>query len=119
MRPVATLDVPDAPPSSTRRCPINTWAQIIQSYDTYKHVGYHDVGVPSSSVQGRFEMTRGMLVPRAEEDADDDGFTIFEGPGAVPLGALVWPLITVDETDATRSVVSGRQHARPRDGIQV
>jgi hypothetical protein len=39
--------------------------------------------------QGRFEDPRGMLVPRAEDTAneDEDGLAIFEGPGAV--GAFV------------------------------
>ncbi|SRR6266702_325078 len=49
---------------------------------------------------GRFDMPRGRLVPR-DEDADDDGLEIFEGPGAVPLGALVWLPTTVDEAEAT------------------
>jgi hypothetical protein len=59
-------------------------------------------------------MTRGMLVPRADEDTDDDALPIFEGPGAVPLGA-------VDETDAARRVVSGHQFCTTiqRDGILV
>ena len=51
-----------------------------------------------------------MPVPRAEEDTDDDGFAIFEGPGTVPLSAFVWLLIVVDETDAaSKKVVSGCQ----------
>lgn len=52
-----------------------------------------------------------MPVPRTEEDTDDDGLPGFEGPGAVPLGALTWPLIAVDETDAANRVVSRRQSA--------
>lgn len=41
-----------------------------------------------------------MLVPR-DEDADDEGLAIFEGPEAVPLDALVWLPTVVDEAEAT------------------
>ena len=47
---------------------------------------------------GRFDVPRGKLVPR-DEDADDDGLAIFEGPGVVPLSALAWLLTTVDEPE--------------------
>jgi hypothetical protein len=49
---------------------------------------------------GRFDVPRGMFVPR-NEDADDDGLAIFEGPGAVLLSTFVWLPTTVDEVEAT------------------
>ena len=49
---------------------------------------------------GRFDVPRGMFVPR-DEDADDDGLAIFEGPEAVLLSVLVRLPTTVDEVDAT------------------
>ena len=57
----------------------------------YTDVGYKHKGVYCGTWfhQDRFEMPRGMLVePRAEDTADDD-LAIFDGPVAVPLGALV------------------------------
>ena len=39
-------------------------------------------------------------MPR-DEDADDDGLAIFEGPGAVPLDTLVWLPAVADEAEAT------------------
>jgi hypothetical protein len=40
--------------------------------------------------QGRFEIPRGIpVVPRAEDTANEGGLAIFEGPGAVPLGAFI------------------------------
>lgn len=47
---------------------------------------------------GRFDVPRGKLVPR-DDDADDDGLAIFEGPGAVLLNALVWLPVPVDEPE--------------------
>lgn len=49
---------------------------------------------------GRFDVPRGRHVPR-DEDADDDGLEIFEGPGAVLLSALVWLLVDEPEVEAT------------------
>jgi hypothetical protein len=54
---------------------------------------------------GRFDVPRGRLVPR-DEDADDDGLAIFEGPGAVLLSALVWLPVDGPEVEATKEKIT-------------
>jgi hypothetical protein len=71
------------------------WIHVltIQKYDTSEMgmSGFH---------HGRFDVPRGKLVPR-DDDADDDGLAILEGPEAVLLGALVWLPVDELEVEAT------------------